>query len=1320
MDAYPSHYISHNVPLIVLSGLAPITSSPGQDDLEKSYPLLEEKGVWIAAQTLEVVGEEAEELLRCFNDFDARDASWNHRPGKGKMGTMSFTYRKVGRSFVLPPRKARPPQLLPGFDSNEGEDEAGWKASFPVLHSPLSPLTPDSPTFPDGILTPLWFGKHQSLLPAAIISFFNFTLDFVRSNTEDDELKSEINAIRTALTNASFKSRLVVVLVSQDDGSDADTVQERLANIRRATNLDAKSLYLLPKDQSAVNIRAFVASLLSSIHPACIEYYRDLSKHARRKRNRSTTPAPTAPPTSGTSRVLSSQGWNVRYETKMGFFAEYRQEMDTAGRCYDSAYDALFEGDLFESISDWSPRFNETRMLADIIAIRIVRCLLWSGQTTAAVKSWTNHRERMHDFIDRKGKGTNTYGWAAWEARWSSVMAEMLEKVDLPIFQFTGFYGTPENQVKAIPNIYANSEKPIPPEERYDPWQFLHHAGYWLWRAVKETRIRRKRALTIPEEDRTSPGQSPASLIVSRAHTYETYLCPSPHLEYSLDQGKGFDHAALIVSTLRKSADAFSKRQQIRTVERLAFDVAQECIDAGKFQEAMEQLKPMWRNLSWRKAGWWNLVEMICWAIRRCARHTADVDILLKVEWELLSNSLASRQDWRYDISRCLDELKGEKRPHVRLKHGDTAPTVSAAFCFAALESRVGEPLQAQLTMKSQAQESSLPLTISEVSIKFEGLRSLTITHIPDEGTASEPNKLAKLVDISSTDLYSKGDDTPKPSSLQAVSDLTFQPGKIKIFNLSLYPREPGEVSVSSATIVLDNESFKLEVDIPFGGLFASCDWWTSNQGISVKKQIRKENYTFIKILPKPPKIKIEFLHSLKVYYTNEEIALQIVTINDEDEDVNLRLEIKLIGSDTPIPLLRVADKESSSDAQAGSSAISLESQTLVPKASRTEHLTFTALIEPADYILEVTAHYNLASDPETPIIKSASKDIVCIRPFEANFDPTPRVHPDPWPSYFRLPDEPEEESDSEVGKSSSKAFGLIQTWILTTQIASFAIEPLIIRDVALEVLELTQGAVYSAVDVARPEANSGSEKNLLAPQGLLDRTFPFTLQKLSLEDRRSSTLNAQLRITWQREGSNNPTSPSFSPTTDSLLLITPLVISFSEPRVIVTANIHQPQSSSPPISSQHPPFTPSQFPPDLPLTHLSYTLENPSAYHLSFSLSMDSSEEFAFSGPKAIQVNLVPLSRSTVRYQIVPLHLDSSQRQRKTRGRQRHGRGPGQGVSSEDNDEKEEEVEEEAEEEVWVRPVLRVRDIGFNRDLRVNGGDGCKFLDGRLAIRVR
>ena len=538
----------------------------------------------------------------------------------------------------MPPRKANPPPISPVLSPSSRSPPASPR-SAPVLHSPVSPLSPGSPIYADGIICPYWITKHQDLVPSTFISFFNFTSDPNLSSVQDNHLKAAINQIKGALASTSYRTRFVAVLCSEKSILEAD-VDGRLANIRRATGLDSKSsLFFFPPNLSSVETQAFVTTVLAALQPACIEYYREISKHARRKRNRGSVPPPTAPPTSGTSQTLSSQGWNVRYDFKLAVLAEFRQEMDAAGRSYEAAYEGLMRQDVIESIASWSPRFNEARLLADVIAIRILRCLLWNGQTTSAVQSWENHKARVQDLIDRRGKGSANYGWKAWEARWHQVMAEVIGMADLPVFAVPEPTGSVANEVTRLIEIYAAPERTIPIGERVPPWQLLHHEGYWLNQSIKHTVARRRLAEEIPEEDRTSPAQSPATHVASKFGMYDTYLCPEPYIESPLPGHKGFDHSAMILQMSELSIGQFHKRSQGRAVEQIKLQIAREYMKQAAWQDALSVAKELWSNLSWRRAGWWNLVEELGWVLRECACHVGDGGSVVSVDFELLNKS---------------------------------------------------------------------------------------------------------------------------------------------------------------------------------------------------------------------------------------------------------------------------------------------------------------------------------------------------------------------------------------------------------------------------------------------------------------------------------------------------------------------------------------------------------------------------------------------------------------------------------------------------------------------------------------------------------
>ena len=430
------------------------------------------------------------------------------------------------------------------------------------------------------------------------------------------------------------------MLVSDESISDGGA-EDRLGTIRRATGLDLKtSLVLVPPDPTSQELRAVVDSVLQSLQPLCIEYYRELSKHARRKRNRSTIPPPTAPPTSGTSQTLSYQGWNVRYEFKLGVFAEFRQEMDAACQNYEGAYEGLMGQDIFGSIAGWDPKFNDARMLADIIATRIIRCLLWNGQTTSAAKTWDAHRTRMQELIDTRGKGTNNYGWEAWEAGWSAIMAELVSRAVLPCFKVEDA----EDESVNIKTLFAPPEKAVPTGERLAPWELLHHQGYWFNRSSRYAELRRQKAEDMPEEDRAPPGESPASTVANKSYLYDTYLCPEPHIENPLPgRTGGFDHSQQSLKALHSACVHFSLRTQNRFVERLRLQKAKQLMRVAAWQDALNILGALWADLTWRQAGWWSLVEEVGWALRECAVILMKGEVIITVDWELMHNSMFCR-----------------------------------------------------------------------------------------------------------------------------------------------------------------------------------------------------------------------------------------------------------------------------------------------------------------------------------------------------------------------------------------------------------------------------------------------------------------------------------------------------------------------------------------------------------------------------------------------------------------------------------------------------------------------------------------------------
>ncbi|KAL3420764.1 hypothetical protein PVAG01_07209 [Phlyctema vagabunda] len=1175
MDGYDPDFVTHNLPLLVISGLGPEPKPISKAVKEWAG------GPQIKSEIPPVQTEDALVLLKHFEASDGSGSSWN---GREENSRNKFRVKVVGRGYSLPPRHIL--ESSNTLERSHGNNSAGRT----VLHSPLSPLSPGSRVFPDGLVDSKWVQKHQEIIPSAYISFYTLSAEPGLASYHDNHLKSDINDIKGVLSQSGYKTRHIVVLLSELK-VQAD-VEERLASIRKATGLDPKfSLFFLPPQSSAVELQAFVETVLSTTYPLSIEYYRDLSKHSRRKRNRGVVPPPTAPPTSGTSQTLTSQGWNVRYDFKLGVFAEFRQEIDAAIRSYESGYEALLGTDVLESISSWSPRWNEARLLSDVFSIRILRCLLWNNNSTAAVRRWQAHRERIRDVVDRRGKGSSTYGWEAWEARWATVMAEMIQRSDISGFS------------QSSGPAYLRPEKNIMTGERLKPWEHLHHSGYWYRRAAKHVMARRTLALAIPEEDRSPPGESPASQIANKAYTYDSFLCPEPHEENPLpSRGNGIDHSSLIIDLLSKAIDEFEAKGQGRLVQETSLQAANESTRSNAWADAMRFLRPLWQTMSYREEGFWVAVEEIGWALRNAAVHAGEGGAIVAVDWELLDRNFKYQTNWHYDLQRSLEGLESIKsKPVVVLHDREVHSFLSGTFAFEHAHGKVGELCSAQLVVNSSAHSMSVPVTLTEIKVHFEGsIKPIILKHVPQDNSNQDHFTLNKvsLIDGHGGSIETSPEIPDVRPCLHGESDLTFCPGHTKVFEFRTPLREAGEAKATGVTFRLLSDLFDLDFVHDFSRANSPDFWWGTKP---IKRRLVRANPSTITILPKPPRMDLIFSGLQTQYYTNEYITLQVEVFNGEEEDSITNLHLRIPGETALSAVLARTDAGTDSGQERDGLSTTLELGTIATGSSTVIEIRLSPIDLSAIYDISIEASYHLVSDLETPISRATSLQLSVINPFEANYDFSPRLHPEPWPSFFSHHDHEEYQPDV-----VSQAHGLAQKWCLTTRYASFATEDLVIEDIEVEVVG-QNGGIQCYTEKITPIAVGGLR---ITPKSFEEAQFSTFTQKNSLDDRGTATLDVQLAIKWRRDLDNSALNTT-------LLPVPRLLVSSSEPRVL--AAVSHPTALSPVI-------------------HFDVIIENPSNHFLTFGLTMEPSEEFAFSGTKQSTLQLVPLSRRTVRFRLLPV----------------------------------------------------------------------------------
>lgn len=570
---------------------------------------------------------------------------------------------------------------------------------------------------------------------------------------------------------------------------------------------------------------------------------------------------------------------------------------------------------------------------------------------------------------------------------------------------------------------------------------------------------------------------------------------------------------------------------------------------------------------------------------------------------------------------------------------------MSFTFRFCAIEGNVGEPLTAELTITSHASHSTSLVSLSRVLIAFEGgQKNIVIGHNPDlEADASGSNQgVIDWYDVhvraaDSTQEEKSTEASSEELGLLGTSNLGIGPGTTRIMCFKMIPRESGVVRVAKITSTI-KAKFDFQYIVTGDDLMRRDDYWQrTSEGFS-RTPAGKHVLSEIRIHPKPPKVLVMVPDLHKDYFTDETVTLEVEITNEEDEDVDVSLEARFLGQPDTVPTLKWTAEPQPSEPPAETpderklKPICSRHLGLIEKlGSRKISLTLDAKPVATEAVFEIQASYYLVTEPDTQISKVLVNEVVFDRPFEANYDFQPSIDLLPMPNHFQL---------IESNELKSAARGLRQRWDSTIRLASFASEPLIIEDVTLEALGVHEGAVCG---ISRVSSDPVRE-TLIAPNDFHESHFELRAQKVDLDDRRSNTFEFQLSVRWRRNGLDARLATTILPTPD-------LTISFGEPRVLA--------------SVQH---SPQRVKEEAEFILLSYTIENPSTHVLNFEISMETSDEFAFCGPKTTTLQLVPVSRHAMRYHIMPL----------VRGK-------------------------------WITSELKVLDTHFQQVLRVHGTGGMR-----------
>lgn len=803
--------------------------------------------------------------------------------GKGKMW-LPYDRRKefriilVDKNHRMPARKAR--DTLPDQPAR----------------STLSPLTPSSPVYPDGLIAPIWVRKHAEMVPSVFVLFLRLyelreaaddlsnadkeaflAEELDRQKSADESLVKEIGDRRKKLGERGIK--LTVVLMASGTALDSPSLDPRLSYVRRASALSSRASLFVLSPVPPEQLSEFVASLQETLHDSAMEYYANHIKKIRRKRARLPTGQAAqvnVPP--GHIRTIGPHGWAARYDWKAAWFAEIRGELDVAKRYYEDCWNEL--SFMFASTTMLPPRtkrWAEAKVLADCVAIRICRLCLYGGDGPKVLVPFHVHLKRFGDMSRGWGIGEETFEYWSWLARQYRIFAELLELAtshglaisggSFPLFPAAGSIAHPPP-----PDYYST------PTSSLNPTQILQQPAHYFYAAACCSLERRKRfEQALDAEAKASEGQSPAPGFVNE---------------------KTVDHSALIVELFGK-AYALSKEHQppqTRVALHVAYRIADMYMAAQQYEKAMRYFETIAQSFT--SDGFEPLVCQIRLLWFQCAQQTGEVEIAARLLLEMLSPESGLPAEQRVSLQEDFLGLLKTTTPSsstpLSVTLGANSNFLDVRGAFWSDERDLFQPAPYQVVISCPENVDISALSFDSLSIAFSDGNPDVVIKGADESEASES---ANRLDAGVRDT--------DPAPLKTV--LRWTPGRVFVIEGSIVGRQESTVNITAIKLHFEHASWKFEISI----YVRLLPQWSSQTGLISPIQ---ELAPAVSFTPAVHGIRLE-VQNAAVGYVNEDIPINLVVHNDEDLRLACKLSVLLqpVSGETDASHITVDGQESSS-----------------------------------------------------------------------------------------------------------------------------------------------------------------------------------------------------------------------------------------------------------------------------------------------------------------------------------------------------------------------------------------------------------------------
>ncbi|KAH7910026.1 Gryzun, putative trafficking through golgi-domain-containing protein [Hygrophoropsis aurantiaca] len=927
MNSYPPELLTQLAPVMFVAGLGGPTSSTA------SVPPTPQTAIQSPTPSSPPPTPSKTQDLFTLLTSRLRDALLSQRKPAiwSPDRTKTFHIILVDKSVRFPPRKLIPPE----------------DPQFANAHSPLSPLTPTSPLYPDGLIAPIWIRKHVALVPSVFVLFLRIfeippvnprspldppDAEHERERSEEErrrdaELSAEIAQRKKATNERGIK--LTVVLLASRRMLDDPSLDSRLTYIRRQSGLDSKAALFVLSPVSSSELTDFVRSLQDALYEPAVEYYTSHSKRVRRKRNRHSQAISTYNPvhnplaSPNVPRPLRPEGWTVRYEYKMACFAEFRGEDEVALKHYQDAYSTLLI--MFGSTAILPPRtkrWAEAKVLADAINVKISKLYLYNNEHALALSHHNSHMRRFADFSRGWGIGEETFEYWSWMARQHRVLAELLEQGSRTTLKFPTHLPAPR----------PSSEAPLPELDivralGMNPSHALQHPGHYYYMAARCTEVRRERFLAVES----------TGLGVSAAPGYANE--------------EKVDHLTIILELYTKSYELFKKYTSSASQGRLtlwiACRIAYTYHESGKFDMAVRFFERIAKT--YRREKWSAMLRPLLATWYSCAQKLGDVDSTVRLLVEMIGyGDIDEPGTFQEDLVAILkSSVPSNADEPLVIDLKESQPLFEISIVFWKSEVRVGEDAVFQLSLIAPTNTVISSLPIDSITIHFpDEYGPVIIRH-----KASSTHECVRLVQV--------GQVKHEDEEVEVEADLRWMPGDRLIVTGTVSSDIPRVLKISNIDVTLKEGAWFIEIPhelrVAREGSISSPRWLSSLNPVKFLP-VGREDYSSLSVRHRPHELSVSFRHAEPALLDEEyPIAIEITNTDERDLDISVDVLLQPVEVDTAVQHI-ILDGERSSGLIKG-----VHFGIIAPGVTVLKTLYMTCCGAPGDRTIDVSIQSNSA-----------------------------------------------------------------------------------------------------------------------------------------------------------------------------------------------------------------------------------------------------------------------------------------------------------------------------------------------------------------------